>query len=98
MLPKPPVLGKTQRARQIAAHAVRRLSGQPHGEPLPHRLRVHDDTSGLDGERHLPRAGNMHAANMLRLRERFLYVAAFFGRDVANIAVQLLAGKRRARL
>ena len=40
----------------------------------------------------------MHATDMLGLRKRLLHVAAFFRRDVTDVAVQFLARQRRAGL
>src|SRR5437870_12927095 len=92
-----PMLGKSEGCGEVAAYSVRRLSRKPYSE-VTRRFRPYNDTSGLDRQRDLARAGDMHAANMLRLRERFVDVAAFFRRDVTNVAVQLFARQRRSRL
>ena len=92
------VLRKAEPGRQIAAHAVRRLGRKPHRESLSHWLGARDDASRLDGQRDLTRAGDMHAADMLGLRKRLLHIAAFFRRDVTNIAVEFFARERCAWL
>ena len=61
-------------------------------------FRLDNDASRLHRQRNLARAGDMHAANVLRLRECFVDVATFFRRDVADVAVQLLPRQRRAGL
>src|SRR5262245_41273899 len=91
------VLGKSEGCGEITAHSVRRLSGKPYGE-VARRFRLDNDTSGLDRQRDLARAADMHAADMLRLGKGLGHVAAFFRRDVTDIAVELFARQRRAGL
>src|SRR4030095_7121436 len=91
------MLGKSEGCSEVTARSVRRLSGKPYSE-VTRRFRPYNDTSGLDRQRNLARAGDMHAANMLRLGKGLFHVAAFLCRDVANVAVQLFARQRRAGL
>src|SRR5262245_56238764 len=91
------VLGKSEGCGEITAYPVRRLSGKPYCE-VTRRFRLDDDTSGLDRQRHLARAGDMHAADMLCLGKGLVHVAAFFRRDVTDVAVELFACQRRAGL
>src|SRR5262245_33246731 len=91
------LLGESESGGQVAAHSVWGLSGKPYGE-VTRRFRFYNDTSGLDRQRHLARARDMHAANMLCLGKGLVHVAAFFCRDVAYVANQLFARQRRAGL
>src|SRR5215475_5929775 len=91
------VLGKSEGGGEITTHSVRRLSGKPYSE-VTRRFRLDNDTSGLDRQRDLARTGDMHAADMLRLGKGLVHVAAFFCRDVADVAFELFARQRRAGL
>src|SRR5262245_10760174 len=91
------VLGKSEGCGEITTHSMRRLSGKPYSEVV-RRFRLDNDTSGLDRQRDLARAGDMHAADMLRLGKGLVHVVAFFCRDVADVAFELFARQRRAGL
>src|SRR5262245_8441454 len=89
------VLGKSEGCGEITTHSMRRLSGKPYSE-VARRFRLDNDTSGLDRQRDLARAGDMHAADMIHLSKSLVYVAAFFCRNVADIAFEFFVRMRRA--
>src|SRR5215471_10242793 len=91
------MLGKSEGRGEITKHSMRRLSGKPYSE-VARRFRLDNDTSGLDRQRDLPRAGDMHATDMLGLGKGLVHVAAFFCRNVADVAFELFARQRRAGL
>ena len=91
------MLRKADGGGEISAHAVRTLGREPHRE-IPRWLWLRQDAARLKRQRHQPRAGDAQAHNMLGLGERLVHVAALFRRRVADVAVQLFAGQRRARL
>src|SRR5262249_24635121 len=91
------VLGKSEGCGELNTQWMRRLSGNPYSE-VRRRFRRDNDTSGLDRQRGLAWAGNMAAADMLRLGKSLVHVAAFFRRDVADVAFELFARQRRAGL
>src|SRR5215468_11441397 len=71
---------------EISAHAVRALGREPDRE-IPRWLWLRQDASGLDRQRHQPRAGDAQAHDMLGLGERFIDVTAFSRRGVADVAI-----------
>ena len=92
-----PVLRKSDRGGQIRAHAVRALSREPNSQ-ISRRFRLRHDASRLHRQRDQSRAGDTQSNDMLGFGECLVYVAACFPCDVAQVAIQLFAGERRAGL
>src|SRR5262249_36462950 len=70
------VLRKADGGGEISAHAVRALGREPDRE-VPRRLWLRQDASGLDRQRHQPRAGDAQAHDMLGLGECLVDVTTF---------------------